>query len=986
MLDSLKNSISRLQLAALLGVILLAAIASNGPATRTATGAFSTITSLDSEAAPQPETTAEETDTVDLQQGLKGYWRFDDPQVSRGNSIEFEGSDDYVELENFPNMQSDMTVSAWVKSTASSDQYTNSWNVVSRYHQFILGPTGGEMSFIVNTPTDGWTYINPPSTPNKDRWHHFVGTWDSSTGEIELWMDGELHENDTFTAEKPSSDTGPVDIAHRESKSQGTDHLKAKIDDVRIYNRTFSGSEVKKLYEGRPISQDGLVLHQDFNGGPQNCDLTSGNSCLKDESGNENVGVPLGFEDNQFNTGSGWLNETPINRPAVKDYSERAQTGSLYAGREGKLNSFDYNGSSGYTEGKVGKYSLNFDEPSYVKIDNVPEIGRSSFTFTFWFKGDFDNMSSTYPNVFNRFWGRGDGDSGFRFDSKSTGRYIQCFCYRNSYENWTFIAASIDQSEGIGRYYENGEKIAENSFNPKEYVDSPSPLYFGTSNYAGHLDDFRYYKEGLPQSQIKKIYQGEKISAKEFVGRWNFESGDRKTAYDTSNFEREGILGTSSLETSNGRIEIKPKIDLSESGSISVWTKPRYEKEIPEFFIIHPDTTEALHYYRSYENGSFSEGTQFGGNYAGEDDGGIAVAQFSGGPKWDMVNFNTTADEWYLWEDIGDEAPESPKCTIYSGDYSSKSQGVDAGDINADGRMDIISAQHDIWLENTGNCDWKQHDLGIDTYRDIELGDFNENGCLDAIVGNNNVNFRKGYCNGTFGPPEVISKASPNNDNWLGSGDFNEDGHLDLIWNPQGKGEIYIYAGDGEGNFDRINVIDDEDYSHVNTGSWDFNNDGHMDFIAGEHGDGDIDYFMGQGDGTFIKSPYGKIDSQHGALGVGVYSPRAALRGTETPSLAGVGNFKLDLSNHRISGIRGNDKVISYWKNTGWTKLTLVSDSDSNKIRVYLGDNLLKSKETNGVISTENFSIGRLYEGKIDEIRVYNRSLSQKEIQRLAFQ
>ncbi len=195
-----------------------------------------------------------------VREDLIGEWRFDRGEgnttygtssvgkkgILNTDTVSFDGEDDYVEIKDFPSLESSLSVSAWIKSTAG-DRYTNYWNAVSRYNQFILGPEGGEMSFIVDTPSDGWTYLDPPETPNKDQWHHFTGTWNASSGVVQLWRDGKLVKEREYTPENPQPETDPIHIGHRGSKTQGEDHLEAKIDEVRIYNRTLSKPEIRKL-------------------------------------------------------------------------------------------------------------------------------------------------------------------------------------------------------------------------------------------------------------------------------------------------------------------------------------------------------------------------------------------------------------------------------------------------------------------------------------------------------------------------------------------------------------------------------------------------------------------------------------------------------------------------------------------------------------------------------------------------------------------
>ena len=147
-----------------------------------------------------------------------------------GGGYEFDGVDDYVDIDSLPSIESSMTVSAWIKST-SGDNYSSEWSGVSRYNQFILGPgRDQEMSFIVYPSSSRWNYLNPPPTPNKDTWHHFVGSWNEYTGELLLWVDGRLHANASHTPEPLSPDTGSVHIAHREGYSLDSNHLQSKID------------------------------------------------------------------------------------------------------------------------------------------------------------------------------------------------------------------------------------------------------------------------------------------------------------------------------------------------------------------------------------------------------------------------------------------------------------------------------------------------------------------------------------------------------------------------------------------------------------------------------------------------------------------------------------------------------------------------------------------------------------------------------------
>lgn len=195
MLENLKKQISPLYLVSLIAVLLLAVAATNDQVTQSVTGAFSGITSLDSGAAPTPETNAEQTNTVDLQQGLQGYWGFDSPQVSRGNSLEFDGNDDYVSVPDDPSFSvSEFSISAWVKINS-----TDNYGIVSNYgsgdHYGIRydADTGKPVPHLYyddgGTSGYGFTILYGSSNISDGQWHHITGTWNGKTGETAIYVD-----------------------------------------------------------------------------------------------------------------------------------------------------------------------------------------------------------------------------------------------------------------------------------------------------------------------------------------------------------------------------------------------------------------------------------------------------------------------------------------------------------------------------------------------------------------------------------------------------------------------------------------------------------------------------------------------------------------------------------------------------------------------------------------------------------------------------
>ncbi|MFC1722753.1 LamG-like jellyroll fold domain-containing protein [Nanoarchaeota archaeon] len=171
-----------------------------------------------------------------------------------GSAYVFDGDDDYISLPNV-NPTDEITVSAWVKTNGSA--YYSGWNqIVSKYSAYLLGcqPANSDtMRFAIYNGT-AWQYSGTYAVPNPEEWHHFLGTYDSAEGLVKLYVDGKLVTQDSGTG-TINADSGGIHIGHRELP--GAYYFAGTIDEVAIWNRSFSYAEAKAVFT------DGLSVHQD---------------------------------------------------------------------------------------------------------------------------------------------------------------------------------------------------------------------------------------------------------------------------------------------------------------------------------------------------------------------------------------------------------------------------------------------------------------------------------------------------------------------------------------------------------------------------------------------------------------------------------------------------------------------------------------------------------------------------------------------------
>ena len=146
---------------------------------------------------------------------------------------------------------------------------------------------------------------------------------------------------------------------------------------------------------------------------------------------------------------------------------------------------------------------------------------------------------------------------------------------------------------------------------------------------------------------------------------------------------------------------------------------------------------------------------------------------------------------------------------------------------------------------------------GIERNSGLVAGDFNEDGIVDLATPSAGfasppylVYVLFGSVDGTFRSAMTYPDGVTNDSAAIASGDFNEDGHLDLVTG--GRGFIYILLGNGDGTFGpfaEFGVIPGEDGGALQT--CDLNGDGHLDILVADGLAATFSIFFGNGDGTF---------------------------------------------------------------------------------------------------------------------------------------
>ena len=213
---------------------------------------------------------------IDQAQGLVGYWPFDEGPGTIaydysgngnngtlvnfnftatsgwttgkvGGALSFDGVDDRVTLSDDPfDFSGDFTISLW----ASAPQGTSGMSMISKGAYFSISPgyhissafSPADFLFEISDAT-GRTYAQFYSGVSWSGWRHFVAV--KTATRIRTYLDGGLKATVTHTRGSLANSL----VLEIGRTSGGARWFKGLIDEVRIYNRALSDSEIKALYE-----------------------------------------------------------------------------------------------------------------------------------------------------------------------------------------------------------------------------------------------------------------------------------------------------------------------------------------------------------------------------------------------------------------------------------------------------------------------------------------------------------------------------------------------------------------------------------------------------------------------------------------------------------------------------------------------------------------------------------------------------------------
>jgi hypothetical protein len=170
-----------------------------------------------------------------------------------GESLQLTGADTGYATTGAPavNTNETFSVSAWVMlDRQDAGSYAAVSQDGSKVFGFFLGYVGDDQRFTFRmVPQDSQTVVTvralSTAAPRPNVWYHLTGTFDSSTKELRLYVNGQ-HQG---TASMPTSwnATGALQIGRDWYDLRYREWWPGRIDDVKVWNRRLPDAEIQAL-------------------------------------------------------------------------------------------------------------------------------------------------------------------------------------------------------------------------------------------------------------------------------------------------------------------------------------------------------------------------------------------------------------------------------------------------------------------------------------------------------------------------------------------------------------------------------------------------------------------------------------------------------------------------------------------------------------------------------------------------------------------
>ena len=465
--------------------------------------------------------------------GMIGWWRFDETsgttaQDSSGNSYHatlynagsgsaswttgklngallLDGSNDYLAINTLHyTAQSEIpavSLSAWIKTGRSSQGYIISYDRSEFWRLSVGGESNNGKLFFATMDSQGIADQYSQVSVSNNVWRHIVVSYDSNSSTKYFYIDGSLDSSYVVHGNRPLGSksltrygtigTTNEDTSYNNGGTRGS-FFQGEIDDLRLYDRKLSASEVTQIYNlpGSDYDGDSYTYAEEISAGTDPFDSTNSPAL------SQGLLAWYPFEGNASDMSGNNRNGTLTGNPG---YANAIQGQALSL--DGLDDHMDISHDSALDPRRILTYSFWFNSTSQSKTwTPVLFKGNSSGqrTYAFWLNSGEKRI---HPVTV---------DASGQYDADSSNNFW-------AHNQWYSVATVMDRNSGFLKLYVNGQLITNTTIPQADTVSNSNSLRLGwgyESNndyvrFHGLIDNLRLYNRALSNTDISRLYAHE---------------------------------------------------------------------------------------------------------------------------------------------------------------------------------------------------------------------------------------------------------------------------------------------------------------------------------------------------------------------------------------------------------------------------------------------------------------------------------------------
>ena len=174
-----------------------------------------------------------------------------------GQALSFDGLDDYVSVPDSSSLRitGPVTIDLWVNPNTNNNQGPLVFKQRTIFEDgtlkaYEVGVSGGNLYWQIGDGTV-WTTLPYGISWVAGTWHHIAVTWDGTTGpgSMKIYQDGTLVASTSAAVTSIQTNAYPLRIGGGGSfHSADVDFFDGLVDEVEIYNRSLTDSEVQAIF------------------------------------------------------------------------------------------------------------------------------------------------------------------------------------------------------------------------------------------------------------------------------------------------------------------------------------------------------------------------------------------------------------------------------------------------------------------------------------------------------------------------------------------------------------------------------------------------------------------------------------------------------------------------------------------------------------------------------------------------------------------